>query len=117
MNDTTFQIWLGFMFFLGGSVGGCLVGITASAAIARSMVESRMPKFPEFIAVQNIDLQTVVNIEENGLTVRRSLKTSAADMSSDLVEQWLGQRDLMMTPKGKDFQVKAPKVGGGNALG
>jgi hypothetical protein len=115
MSEGWFQLWLGFMFLLGGVLAGLLLGVSAAAKVASAWVTDRMPKIPEFIAVENIVLHSNVSIEDSTCRLHQSIKSDAPEITSAFVEQWLDKRDLMMSPKGKDYQVKAPAEGGGHA--
>lgn len=88
------------------SAAGCLVGIAIAARVAGRIVRKHLPDFPEFIAVRKIDLTSNVTIEEEGSTTSLVLSTTGPELTALTVENWLGKRGLMMTPKGKEFTVK-----------
>jgi|GEM_PF-2175885 len=91
---------------------GALVGIVFAGFAAKRIVAAALPPFPEFVAVQQINLlSTVVDQGENVLT-RQVISTSAPEISAHFVEKWLTSRDLVMSPKGQDFSIKRkPKAG------
>ena len=87
------------------SIGGALVGILVSATIAKRLVAQMLPPFPEFIAVQKITLNSVVTLDDETVNTRHVISTTAPEITTFYVEKWLANRELMMTPKGKDFSV------------
>lgn len=112
MNETIFQLWLGFMFLLGGALGGVLVGVVAATRVARQYVEDRMPKLGEFFVAESINLYSFTT-DEDGQIVRQrmTMTTTAQEFNARVAEHWLEERNLVAMPKGPDFKVKAPAGG------
>jgi hypothetical protein len=90
---------------------GCLIGLIVAARKAASIVESRLPKFPEFVAVQSIVLHSDVTFEDKACSIRQTLKSNTPEFTSVFIERWCEERGLVIQPKGKDFEVKAPSTG------
>lgn len=112
MNETFFQLWLGFMFLLGGACGGAWIGVLVATKIARRHVEGRMPKLGEFFVAESINLYSFTT-DEDGQIVRQrmTMTTTAQEFNARMAEHWLEQRNLVAMPKGRDFKVKAPAGG------
>ena len=115
MNETFFQLWLGFMFLLGGVFAGLVLGVVAATRIARQWVVDHMPKAPEFFVIDELNLYSIVEDGEQ-TRQRMSMTTTAQEFNARMAEIWLEQRGLMAMPKGQDFKVKAP-AGGRDARG
>lgn len=116
MNETLFQLWLGFMFLLGGVFAGLVLGVVAATRIAREWVADHMPKAPEFFVAESINLYSVTTDDGDIVRQRMAMTTNAQEFNARMAEIWLEQRDLVAMPKGKDFKVKAP-AGGCDARG
>lgn len=112
MNETFFQLWLGFMFLLGGVFAGLLLGVAAATSIARKWVADHMPDAPEFFVAESINLYSVTTDDGDIVRQRMAMTTNAQEFNARMAEIWLEQRGLMAMPKGQDFKVKAPSEGG-----
>lgn len=119
MTDTMFQLTLLIAAAFGGALVGIMVGAICGTRIAKTAWEQHMPKLPSFVAIDNITLKTEVHLEDDheSTVISTTGSINSRSMNASVAERWLAERNLMMVPKGKDFSVKAPKVGGGNALG
>lgn len=119
MTDTLFPLLLLLAAAFGGALVGIMVGAICGTRIAQRAWQEHMPKLPSFVAIDNLTLKTEVHLEddERATVISTTGAITSRAMSATVAERWLDQHNLMMVPKGKDFAVKAPKVGGGNALG
>lgn len=119
MTETTLQIFLLLAAAFGGALVGIIVGAICGTRIAQQAWEEHMPKLPSFVAIDNITIKTEVHLEDDDVStvVTSTGAITSSGMNASVNERWLAKHNLMMVPKGKDFEVKAPKVGGGNALG
>jgi hypothetical protein len=119
MTDSLFPLLLLLAAAFGGALVGIMVGAICGTRIAQRAWEEHMPKLPSFVVIDNITLNTQVHLEDDvqATVIASTGAITSRAMSARVAERWLDEHNLMMVPKGKDFEVKAPKVGGGNALG
>lgn len=119
MTETMLQIFLLLAAAFGGALVGIIVGAICGTRIAQQAWEEHMPKLPSFVAIDNITLKTEIHLEDDEAetVIAHTGSITSRSMNASTAEAWLQKHNLMMVPKGKDFEVKAPKVGGGNALG
>jgi len=116
MNETFFQLWLGFMFLLGGVFAGLVLGVVAATSVARQWVSDHMPKAPEFFVIDQLNLISVTTDDGDIVRQRMTMTTKAQEFNARMAEIWLEERNLVAMPKGQDFKVKAP-AGGRDARG
>lgn len=94
---------------------GAFVGLMVAASLAATIVKRWLPEFPEFIAVSSIDMSMSIkeeitpSDEETKVSGKVSVRANA--VSADFVERWLERRNLVMSPKGKDFATPVKKGG------
>jgi hypothetical protein len=119
MNDITTLALLLLAAAFGGALVGIMVGAICGTRIAKIAWEEHLPKLPSFVAIDNITLKTEIHLEDDeaATVISTTGSINSRSMNASVAERWLAERNLMMVPKGKDFAVKAPKVGGGNGLG
>lgn len=119
MTETMLQIFLLLAAAFGGALVGIIVGAICGTRIAQQAWEEHMPKLPSFVAIDNLTLKTEIHLEDDDAdtVISTTGSINSGSMNASVAERWLAKHNLMMVPKGKDFQVKAPKVGGGNGLG
>lgn len=58
------------------------------------------------ILVRDISCEMVIKASDGRIIAEQEIVTSGTKVSSQFVENWLESRDLVMAPKGKDFNVK-----------
>ena len=94
------------------AVAGALVCVLIAGALAGAIVKAWMPDLPEFMVVDSVTLNSAIEDEDGVLVHRNSLTVKPRELSVDFVERWLDRRQLVMSPKGKDFRVPLKKAGG-----
>lgn len=61
------------------------------------------------ILVRDISCEMTLKSSTGVLVAHSEIVTSGTKVSAQFVENWLESRDLVMSPKGPDFSVKAGK--------
>ncbi|MDP3887057.1 hypothetical protein [Hydrogenophaga sp.] len=92
---------------------GALVGMLVASTLAATIVKHWLPELPEFIVLKSLTLKTTITDEDDGLSVHSGATWSASGVTGQFVEQWLERRNLVMSPKGKDFTVGTKSKKGG----
>ena len=103
------QAWFILMCMLVSTVAGAIVGALVASSVAARIVKQWLPPFPEFIAVEKVTLTSVVTDQDGMPGLSQQISVTPPEISSFYVERWLDKRNLMMTPKGKEFTVPLVK--------
>lgn len=61
-----------------------------------------------YVLVRDISCKLTIKSSEGKLVANQEIVTSGTKVSAQFVEKWLESRSLVMAPKGKDFNIKAP---------
>ena len=97
--------WFFLAFLLVAIAMGAIVGALVASSVAARIVKQWIPPFPEFIAVEKVTLTSVVTDQDGMPGLSQQISVTPPEISSIYVERWLDKRNLMMTPKGKEFTV------------
>lgn len=103
------SIELALLCLATSAAAGVIVGMVVASATAARVVKAWLPDLPEFIAVQTINVNSSVSIGDDEHNSRLQSTFQYPLISARIVEDWLERRDLVMSPKGKDFVPAAKK--------
>lgn len=98
-----------FPMFVLAVIVGALVGCLAAIEITRRALPSLFSKPQETLSVDRINLICNITTRDGRPVMLGGISTDYQELSAILVEQWLEKRGLVMAPKGKDFNLKAPQ--------
>lgn len=88
------------------SVIGALVGCLVSLEITRRVLPKIIPTNQDLVVVDRLNLNCSIYARDGAPVMTGGYSITSQEISARVVERWLNERGLVMTPKGPDFTAK-----------
>lgn len=84
---------------------GALIGHLGTVEMTRRALRDLALPQNEIVQIEKVNMICEVRAQDGRLVMTQAVTTNQQELMAHLVQSWLDRRDLMMTPKGRDFKV------------
>lgn len=102
-----------FLLVVGLSAVNVLFCLALTDHLAKKWVRDSIEKSAfeaDYLAATAIHCEVLLKDEDGSISSHSKVTLTGREAKAQMVQGWLDSRELMMVPKGRDFEVKKAKV-------